>query len=61
MPTSSFTKKFVIDSEQALRSFEEIIYAKHPAKKVDRSLASPETVRKSEEILEQLLKNTKDE
>ncbi|WP_425057887.1 hypothetical protein SCACP_24530 [Sporomusa carbonis] len=56
MATSSFTKDFTLDSKKAVDSFTKIIAT--PAKnhvKLDRTLTSPESKRRGEVKLKQML------
>jgi len=56
MATSSFTKDFTLDSKKAVDSFERIISAPAASKvKIDRTLTSPESTRRGETRLKQML------
>ena len=55
MATSSFTKDFTLDSKKAVDSFSEIISTPTKRVKLDRTLTSPESKRRGEIRLKQML------
>lgn len=55
MPTSSFSKDFTLDSKKAAESLAKMIAAPAKSQSIDRSLTSPEKVRRGELKLKQIL------
>lgn len=55
MATSSFDKHFVLDTEDAQRAFLDILNAEHKPFDIDRSLTSPEAMKRGEEELRESL------
>lgn len=55
MATTSFDKDFTLDSKKAVDSFVKIISTQVKSVKLDRKLISPETERRGEEKLKQML------
>lgn len=55
MATSSFNKNFILDSKQAVDSFSKIISTPTNNVRIDRTLTSPESKRRGEIRLKQML------
>ncbi len=55
MATTSFDKDFTLDSKKAVDSFVKIISSNTTSVKLDRKLISPETERRGEQKLKQML------
>ena len=55
MATSSFNKNFILDSKKAVDSFTEIISTPTKHVRIDRTLISPESKRRGEIKLKQML------
>lgn len=55
MATSSFNKNFILDSKKAVDSFTKIISAPTKHVRMDRNLTSPESKRRGEIRLKQML------
>ena len=51
MPTSSFTKKFTLDSKQAVESFIKIVSTPTASVKIDRTLTSQNNLKQGAEKL----------
>lgn len=60
MATSSFDKHFVLDTEDAQRAFLDILNAEHKPFDINRSLTSPEAMKRGEEKLQEMLSQLKD-
>nr|WP_307991487.1 hypothetical protein [uncultured Niameybacter sp.] len=55
MATASFDKDFTLNSKKAVDSFVKIISSNAKSVKIDRNLISPETERRGEQKLKQIL------
>ena len=55
MATSSFTKDFTLNSKKAVDSFEKIMVTPTNKVRIDRTLTSPESKRRGEIRLKQIL------
>lgn len=55
MATSSFNKDFTLDSKKSAESFAKMIASPAKSVKIDRTLTSPEKIRRGELKLKQIL------